>query len=478
MPADTTLTLIVLLAGFLFVVGSILAFRLPPFLALIGGAALVGVLTPEHIRLEASSRLIDLSAEERAELEAEATAAGPVARQIAAAFGDTCGKIGLLIAFAAVIGHGMRYSGAADAIVRATLRLIGQDRGPIALVASGFTIGIPVFFDTVFYLMIPIARSLHERTKGNFLLMVLCIICGATMAHSLIPPTPGPLYIAQKLGVSLGTMAAAGIAVGLLTATTGYIFARIISRNATLVPPEDGPHVPAAAARLEAANPPVWLATLPIVVPLLLLGAGTLLADDLGKLPYDALGWGWLVDKNAAIAIGAILSIALLVRYNQSATPWQQLTADSLMSAGQIVLITGAGGAFGAMMRQAGVRGLFESLPEFGTTGLLMLGFLITTAIRTAQGSSTVAMIITVGLFENVTPAELGCHPVYLAMAIGCGGKPFAWMNDSAFWVMTRMSGMTPGQGLRYITPMTATMAAVGQAAIVAAAHWFPDLPV
>ena len=478
MLGPEVITTLIVLAGVVVVVAGILAFKLPPFLALLAGALTVGLLTPEAIRLDSLALQYDAAELDRlGGLARVAKARGSVPNQIAAAFGSTCGKIGLLIALAAVIGQTMQHSGAADVVVRTILQAIGVKRAPAALVASSFVVGIPVFFDTVFYLMIPIARSLYRQTGGNFLFLVLCIICGGTMAHSLIPPTPGPLYIAENLNISLGTMIVAGFAVGAVTVTTGFAFAGWISRGSTLTPPDEDGIVSSADAESGAGpvdSPPFWLSMLPIVVPVVLLGLGTTLksAADADTLP----SLRWLFDKNMALMFGAAIGIALLVRWNRSERGWTDLVSDSLLSGGMIVLITGVGGAFGAMLQLSGVRQLFNSLPDVGTAGLLTLGFVVTAAVRTAQGSSTVAMITAVGLFKGITPEELGCHPVYLAMAIGCGGKPLAWMNDSAFWVMTRLSGMTPAQGLRTITPMTATMAVVGQVFIIAAATALPLL--
>ena len=128
-----------------------------------------------------------------------------------------------------------------------------------------------------------------------------------------------------------------------------------------------------------------------------------------------------------------------------------------------IILITAAGGAFGAVLRQTGVASLIREFPETSPAMLCTLAFLITTAIRTAQGSASVAMITAAGILSGVArDSDLGFHPVYLALAIGCGSKPVAWMNDSGFWVITRMSGMTEAEGLKYITPMTTTMGVVG----------------
>ena len=357
--SEQVATLFVLLLGIVTVVAGILWLRLPPFLALLVGAVAVGMATPENIRRDSLSLRSDAAEIERlGGIAAIDDARGPLPKQLATAFGTMCGKIGLLIALAAVIGQAMQASGAADAIVRTVLGLVGQKRAPAALVASGFTIGIPVFFDTVFYLMIPIARSLYQRAGGNYLFYVLCIICGGTMAHSLVPPTPGPLLIAGELRVPLGMMLAAGLFFGLVTAVTGYAFASVSTRGSTLTPP-----VEAASANESGPLPPFSLSILPIAVPVVLLALGTTVPKDsllLGYAPWLAS----LFEKNGAIGIGAVIAVAMLVRFNRTERPWPDLISDSLLSAGMIVLITGAGGAFGEMLQLSGVRQLFATLPE------------------------------------------------------------------------------------------------------------------
>ena len=147
---------------------------------------------------------------------------------------------------------------------------------------------------------------------------------------------------------------------------------------------------------------------------------------------------------------------------------------SSLASGDVIILITAAGGAFGQILQQTGVSDLIQNQGFTSRAGLITFAFLVTTAIRTAQGSATVAMITAVGVLAGVSTEALGFHPVYLALAIGCGSKPIAWMNDSGFWVIGKMSGMTEAETLRYITPMSCIMGGVGLAVVIAGATLFP----
>ncbi|MFN3651111.1 MAG: GntP family permease [Armatimonadota bacterium] len=403
-----------------------------------------------------------------------------VGERVAAGFGGTATSIGILIAMASIVGLCLLQSGAADRIVRTALRLTGEAGAPLAFLLSGFLLGVPVFFDTVFYLMIPLGKALGMRTGRCYLFYVLTIVAGGTMAHSLVPPTPGPLFVAEQLNVSIGAMMVAGTVVGLASSAFGYFFARLANERWP-VPLRDSLEMPleqlqALSKRAEHELPPFWLAVIPIVLPVVLLG-GSAMAEAAGWEPSAPLR-PWVQagsDKNIALALAALIALLTLAwQRRPSREELSESVRGAVTSAGEIILITAAGGAFGAVLQQTGVAGLVSELPRSSPAVLLTLAFLITTAIRTAQGSATVAMITAVGVLSGLAADGLGFHPVYLALAIGCGSKPIAWMNDSGFWVITRMSGMTEAESLRSVTPMTALMGVVGLLVTLVLATLFP----
>jgi GntP family gluconate:H+ symporter len=412
---------------------------------------------------------------------AKETADKTVGERVAVAFGNTCGKIGILIAMAAIIGKCLLESGAADRIVRSALRVTGERGAPVAFVGSGFLLGIPVFFDTVFYLMIPLGKAMRMRTGRNYLLYVLTIVAGGTMAHSLVPPTPGPLFVAEELRVDLGLMILAGCAVGLVSSTTGFCFAQFVNRRNEL-PLRESPDFSLAeleelSNRDESQLPPLALAVLPIVLPVVLIAGYTVLKAQDTTLPAGAMSAAaTLGNKNIALVIAAVIAMVTLVW--QRRTDLRELAGSvqaALASGGMIILITAAGGAFGGIVQQTGIAGLMQHLPAGSPLVVIVLAFLITMAVRTAQGSATVAMITAVGILSGlVESGQLGCHPVFLALAIGCGSKPIAWMNDSGFWVICKMSGMTETEGLRYVTTLTALMGLAGLLATMAGAVLVP----
>lgn len=472
--------LFLLLIGMAVVLGGVLIFRLHAFLALLFAALVVAVLTPvASIEEFALSRGMSETAARRL---AE-TSAG---ERVAEGFGRTAGQIGIVIAMASIVGACLLESGAADRIVRSALRLFGEARAPHAFLGSGFLLGIPVFFDTVFYLMIPLGKAMRMRTGRNYLLYVLSIVAGTTMTHSLVPPTPGPLFIASELKVDMGLMIAGGCVVGLFTALSGYLFARWANRRWE-VPLRESPdslrQLEELSRRETASLPPLWLCLLPILLPVTLIAAGSALAAAPAAGPGPAVpeapgaivsGIVALGDKNIALVLAALAALGMQWRFTSGERTLAAIRS-ALASAGVIILITSAGGAFGGVLQQTGIGAAIERLAATYQLAVLPLVFVLTVLIRTAQGSATVAMITAAGVFSGMAgAAQLGFHPLYVALTIGCGSKPIWWMNDSGFWVVTQMSGLTEREALKTLTPLALIMGLVGLVVTLLGARLFP----
>ena len=419
--------------------------------------------------------------------EAQSISAQNIAQRVGVGFGGTCLKIGIMIAMAAIVGQCLMRSGAAERIVLAIRNLLGEKNAPVAFIASGFTLGIPVFFETVFYLMMPLGKAMHLKTGRNYLLYILTIIAGGTMAHSLVPPTPGPLFVAYELGVDIGLAIICGTVVGVFTTAAGYCWARYISTRIIIPLRESADltnvQLKAMAERKIEELPNLFGSILPILIPLLLLAGGTVFSLASNKMEVQP---DWmstlnpiirvLGNKDIALSIAAAFSIVLLARRSGST---KESVAQSIQSAiadaGVIVLITCAGGAFGHVLRQTGIASTIEHSLPAAESGLMVVGFLICMIVRTAQGSSTVAMITAVGVVAPIAAASvLTYHPVYIAIAIGCGSKPISWMNDSGFWVISKMSGMTESEMLRTNTVMGIIMAITGLIVCLIGSRIFP----
>jgi GntP family gluconate:H+ symporter len=433
--------LVTLLIGLIIVIGMILVIRINAFFALITAALAVSLLAPGEL----SDKI----------------------GRVAIAFGSTAGSIGIVIALAAVIGMCMLESHAADRIVRWFLTLFGVKRGDVALLASGFILSIPVFFDTVFYLLIPLARSMFQRTGKDYPKYVMVIAAGALVTHGLVPPTPGPLINAQNLGVDLGTMIMVGLLVAAPAAFAGILAAGWL--NARL----DIPMRPLGEMRIEEPPPDDQLpglavSLLPIVLPVVLIATNTIteaVAPDASIAEWTAV----LGNPNLAMFVAATVALTLYaVRRQPPSEEFTRRVESALMSGGLIILITSAGGAFGAMLQAAeigpAIQGMFGDSAASGFA-LLLLGFFIATLLKIAQGSSTVAIITTSAMLGSmISPGLLGFHPVYLATAIGSGSMVGSWMNDSGFWIISKMGVLTE---IETFQTWSAVAAVVGVAAMI-----------
>lgn len=456
---------------------SILWLRLHAFLALAMAGFMVAVLTPASAIQDYADNQMEKSKGAWTEKEAASFVNSNGPQRLAQSFGDYAGKIGILIALASVVGSCLMHSGAAAVIIRRMLSWVGEARASYALAGSSFLLGIPVFFDTVFYLMVPLAKSLRRQVGKDYVLYVLAILAGGSLAHSLVPPTPGPLAVAAELHIEIFDMMVGGLAICCCSSVLSLSAAALINRLVDVPLRDADGNIEDGTVKNnaddqpsidEVQGPPFWLAMLPIGLPVLLIAGGTAWNMWIGGFSADAVpAWTESMsrfvkigsDKNVALAIAAAMAMGLL-RWAPAASDRNQLIGKALASGGVIILITSAGGAFGTMLRYAGiaeaVAAMTGSLPGLM---LLPLAFLVTASIRTLQGSATVAMITAAGVLQGfANPELLPYHPVYLATAIGAGSKPIMWMADSGFWVICKMSGMTESEGLRTLAPMSIAM--------------------
>jgi GntP family gluconate:H+ symporter len=442
---------LILLIGTAIVIGGIVAFRIGAFFSLILAAIAVSILAP----------------------------GGDKITRVAEAFGSTAAGITIVIACAAVIGKAMMDSGGADRVVRTFLKVLGEKRAPIAMMSSGFVLSIPVFFDTVFYLLVPLARSLYRSTQKNFLLYVLAIGVGGAITHTLVPPTPGPLLMASNLNFDVGIMIIMGIVVAFPTAVVTLWFAHWLQRRM------DIPMRPVAGvgeeeevvAEDDAPLPGLFVSLLPIILPVLIIGGNTVISTMAKNAGADSWQAGVvqslsiLGDTTKSLPTLALMlsaAIALLTYWNTRKPSLVQMGKSietALMSAGIIILITSAGGACGGMLKLTGLKeaieGMFAGSSVSAATVMLLMGWAIAALLKTSQGSSTVAMITASGMLASLADPTV-IHPVYLALAIGCGSLFASWMNDSGFWIFSKMSGLTEVEALKTWTPALIVLSLVG----------------
>ncbi|WP_232623000.1 GntP family permease [Pareuzebyella sediminis] len=467
--------LFILLIGIIIVVGGIIGLRLHAFLALLLAAFAVALLTPASA-VEAFALSKGVNAQTAIQM-----SQWHVGKRIATAFGETCGKIGILIAMAAIIGKCMLESGAAEKIVRSLIKWTGMDKAPLSFLGGSFFLGIPVFFDTVFYLMIPLAKALANRIGKNYLLLVLAITAGAAMANSLVPPTPGPLFLIGEMNIPIGMMMVGGILVGLFTVVAGYMYAVWANRKWP-VPLRDSAEAPLKdiknlSLKSDEHLPSLWFSILPIVIPLLFITVKATI-DTFLNITSDSFVIqiiDFFGEKNTALICGALSALLLVVFHNKEGKNLIKSVQAALMSGGVIILITSAGGAFGAMLQQTGISARIGELTQGYQMAIIPLAFFIAVIVRTAQGSATVAMITASGILAGMSATmDLGYHQLYVGLAIACGSKIFPWMNDSGFWIVCKMSNLTEKEVLKTFSPMLTIMGVTGLIVILIAAKLWP----
>lgn len=385
-------------------------------------------------------------------------------------FGVVCGKIGLVIAFASIIGVCVMESGAADKVVRRFVGVFGERRAGFALLAGGFLLGLPIFFDTFFMLLIPLARALRLRTGKDYTLFVMAICCAGAVTHTLVAPHPGPLAMAETLKVDLGWSVMAGALASILPVLFGWQVSKWVNRRCD-VPLRETPGVSLAELQTIANKPerelPSFLTSmLPVLLPILLISTASFTAAFGGVAQFGSFHTviGFLGNRNIALLIGALLAMALVVRHRKLALHGLgELLSPALETAGIIILITSAGGAFGGMLRHAGVGDAIRDAAAGHSINLILLAWTVAVVLKFAQGSGTVAVLTTAAMMVGVTQGvDLPYHPMYLFLAVGFGGLGISWMNDSGFWVIGRLSGFTERETLRTWTVVAFAMSFAG----------------
>jgi GntP family gluconate:H+ symporter len=432
--------LTVLLIGIIAVVIQIAVLRIHAFIALTMAAILVGILSLNGD--ENLANAVELTMQE---------------------MGTVAGKIAFVIVMASILGVALTESGAAEKIVLKLIAVFGERFAPLALLLAGFLLSIPVFFDTVFFLLIPIAHSLGRKYKKNYMFYVLSIAIGGVLTHSLVLPTPGPLIMAETFSLNLGMAILIGLLACVIPAILTYFISKKISTKYTIEIPESGLSTEPDKYHL----PSFSLSILPIIVPLILIIADSTMSLITPNSNDNALAIivNFIGNKNMAMFIGTVLALWVLAKQKYwNMKELAQVCNKPMELAGAIILITSAGGAFGAMIKNSDISDMISALSHQGTSfNFIILAWLISSILKFAQGSGTVAMITSAGimlaLMESIV---LPFHPVYVFLAIGFGSFTLSWMNDSAFWVVSKLSGFTEVQMLRTWTVILAIMSVIG----------------
>lgn len=415
------LILFFVLVALALIVIAIIRFDIHPFLALFVGAIAYGLMA--------------------------GMPGGLILQSIADGFGGVIGKIGLVILLGVIIGTFLEKTGGALVIAQRILSWIGEKSVMLAMMITGWILSVPIFGDSAFVMMNPINKSLSFKGKLPFAATTVALTLGVSSSHSLVPPTPGPIAAAGIVGADLGMVILWGIVVSTIALVPCFFYVKYYVTRFDLAPQMAA----VDKATVVTKFPSLGKSAMPIIIPLLLI-----VFASVANYPSHPFGEGafagtliFIGHPVIALLTGAFLSFILPDKFEirlLSSTGW---IGESLVTSAPIILITGAGGVFGMMLQNSGIAELVSSNMSNVNWGLF-LPFLMALALKTAQGSSTVAMITTASIVAPLLPVlglESDIHRVFATLAIGSGAIAVSHANDSFFWVMTQMTGMNIRMG-------------------------------
>jgi gluconate:H+ symporter, GntP family len=415
------LTLLIILAALALILVAIVKYDIHPFLALFVGAIIYGLMMRMPTEL--------------------------IVKSISDGFGGVMGSVGLLILLGVIMGTFLEKTGGAIVIADRILKWIGEKSVNLSMMLSGWILSIPVFGDSTIIMMNPIAKSLSAKSGISYAATIVALSLGAMASHALVPPTPGPIATAGILGADLGQVILWGVVVSLVTLIPLYFF---VNKFVVKIPLE-AQLIADEKVLTKKELPTFFNSLLPVIVPLFLI-----ILASIANYPTKPFGESGLIkaiqfvgSPVIALLIGAILSFTLPKKFDRkllSSTGW---IGESILLAAPVILITGAGAVFGKMLQNSGVGDLVTSNMSDANWGIF-LPFVIAFALKTAQGSTTVAMITTASIIAPILgPLGLDSETmkVFTALAIGAGSLCISHANDSGFWVVTQLSGMSIKQG-------------------------------
>ena len=382
-----------------------------------------------------------------------------VLKSMQSGFGEALGFIAVVVGLGAMIGRYLEFSGGGQALADWLLQKFGKDRAAWAVMVAAFLVGLPIFFEVGFIILIPLVWNLAKESKRSLLFYGLPMAASLTVLHSLVPPHPAPAAAAQLLGADLGKTILYGVLVSIpMTVVGGMFYGTWIARRIH-VP------VPAMASRdVELSNgvapPPVLLVILILLLPVLLILTATLwpqfaLFKFLGH-PFSAL----MVTTLAAM-------IFFGVSRGLGRDQLTKLATESLAPIGTLLLIMGSGGAFKQIIVDSGAGTYAGQLLASSNISPLLVAYIVAGAMRAAQGSATVAIITAAGIIAPLVKGIQGYSPEAIVLALCCGGTLLSHVNDAGFWIVNQYFGMTVPQTLRTWTAMKVITSLVGLAIVL-----------
>ncbi len=441
------LLVLLLLLSILFIVFATARLNLHPFLALLVTAFGFGILSGMPL--------------------------ADVVKSVNEGFGGTIGSIGIVIIAGTIIGVFLEKSGGAYRLATSILRITGQRNAPLGMSIMGYLVSIPVFCDSGFVILSSLNKAVARKAGISLAATAVALALGLYATHTMVPPTPGPVAAAGILGADLGLVILWGMGIGAITAAAGWLFAILVAARVPIEPyrPDEDPAP--AGPQVDADAPSTFRSLVPIAVPILLI-----VLRSIAELPARPFGTGGVVpflsflgQPTVALLIGVGLALMLPKRLNREMLSTSGWVGQAVVDAAIIITITGAGGAFGKVLQNSGIAKVIGDSLASANLGI-WLPFLVAAGIKTAQGSSTVAMITTAGLMAPLLPAlglDSETAKALVTVAIGAGAMVVSHANDSFFWVVTQFSNMTTREGYRLQTLGTLAQGTVGALAVWAA---------
>ena len=412
--------ILLLLASIAFIVLGTTKLKLHPFLTLLGAGLILGLLS--------------------------GLAGSEVLAAISSGFGKTLGGIGIVITFGTIIGTYLERNGGARVVAHSLLKLVGDKRSPLAINLTGAIVSIPVFCDSSFVILSTLNRALSKRTGIPLIVFAIALATGLYTTHVFVPPTPGPLAAATALEADLGLVLLFGIIVSIPVTLAGWLWATRLGKGVVQAPAE-----PEETVSNEIPSVSLMSALGPILLPIVLIALKSI--ADYPSHPFGENGFAQFLSTIGspmiALFFGVVLAMSIggkSVRENRF-----EWVGDALRNAGTIILITGAGGAFGSVLRASGVADYIGTSLVDWQMGLL-LPFLLAALLKSAQGSSTVSIITTAALMAPLMNPLGLTDPVMRALVvltIGAGAMTVSHVNDSYFWVVSQFSDLDTRAALK-----------------------------
>jgi GntP family gluconate:H+ symporter len=366
-------------------------------------------------------------------------------------FGNTLKWIGLVILFGTLLGEILAVTGGADVIADSVIRVFGINRLPLAMAVIGFLVGIPVFVDVAYLTLLPTVIALSRKSGHSVLVLGLSLASSLTVAHALIPPTPGPLAVAAILETDIGGMIPVNVSVGLVAVLGGLIWIKFNKKNLTLPLPKEV--VQSEGEKITIQGYKRVLPFVALLIPLLLMGLGNLFSGDNPVI-------GFIKNPVWALLIGVVFALPLLDRKDFSKNLNDYFQTSGAKSA-TVILITGTGGAFGQVIKDTEI--VNSLMPDAGGLAAfgIILPFLLSFMFTTVTGSITVSLITTASIMAPMV--TIGSLPPELtAAAIGAGSLGIIHVNSSFFWLFKEVHEITTSKLLKTFSTLTAVVAISG----------------